>query len=71
MSAVVWLWSVNVSWNVAYLTSVGAGKYLGVLVSMMFLSISLVLRGQYWLSVKEVNVGRGVRSALDAREGLC
>ena len=40
----------------SYLFSVGGGKYLVVLVSMVFVSISLVFRGQYWLSGKEVNV---------------
>ena len=67
----MWLCSANGERNASYLFSVGGGKYLVVLVSMMFVSISLVFRGQYWLSVKELNVGSGVRCALDASEGLC
>ena len=43
--------------NAAYLISVG-GKYLVVLVSMVLVSISLLLRGQYWLSGKVVTVRR-------------
>ena len=57
--------------NAAYLISVFADKYLAVLVIMVFVSISFVLRGQYWLSVEEVNVWSGVRCALDESEGLC
>ena len=67
----MWLCSANGERNAAYHISVGCGKYLVVLVSMVFVSISLVFRGQYWLSLKEVNVASGVRCALDASEGLC
>ena len=42
--------------NAAYLISVGGGKYLVVVVSMVLVSISLVLRGQYKLSMKGGNV---------------
>ena len=46
MSALVWLCSANGERNAAYLISVGGGKYLVVLVSMVLVSISIVLWGQ-------------------------
>ena len=66
----MWLCSVNGERNTAYLISVG-GNYLVVLVSMVLVSISLVVRGQSWLSDKAVNVRSGVRCAVRASEGLC
>ena len=61
----MWLGSWNGEMNAAYLISVG-GKYLVVLVSMVLVSISLVLTGQYWLSVTAAIVRRGVRCAVGA-----
>ena len=52
MSALVWLCSANGERNAAYLISVGAGKYLVVLVSISL----VVVRGQYRLSMKAGNV---------------
>ena len=54
MTALVWLCSAKGERNAAYLISVGAGKNLMVVV--VVISISFELRGQYWLSVKAVNV---------------
>ena len=51
----MWLSSGNGEMNAAYLISVGR-KYLVVLVSMVLVSISLLLRGQYWISVKALNL---------------
>ena len=65
----MWLCSVNGERNPAFLISVGGGKYLVVLVCMVLVSISLVVRGQYWLSLKAVNVRSGVRCAVRASEG--
>ena len=66
----MWLGSVNGDRKAAYLISVGGVKYLVVVVGMVLVIISLVLRGQNWLSLKAGNVRRGVRCAVGASEGL-
>ena len=65
----MWSCSLNGERNPAFLISVGDGKYQVVLVSTVLVSISLVVRGQYWLSVKAVNVGSGVSCASERLSG--